>query len=208
MLLILSLLGKFRTVFIWAGIILLFLSAACDSNYVPKPRGYFRIDLPEKEYQKFDTTFPYSFEYPVYANINYDLSEKAEPYWLNIDFPLFKGRLHLSYKKVDGNLINLMEDTRTMVIKHIPKASAIHNTLIEDPSDNIYGMTYQIKGMGAASPFQFFVTDSSRHFVRGALYFSVKPNNDSLKPVIDFVREDIDHMLETWHWKNAKNNVR
>ncbi|MEE4257644.1 MAG: gliding motility lipoprotein GldD [Bacteroidales bacterium] len=178
-----------------------FLLSACSENHTPKPRGYFRIDLPEHEYIAFDTTFPYAFEYPVYAEINPDPFAPEEPYWLNIDFPEHKGRIHISYKTVDGNLAEYLEDSRQFVMKHIPKASAINDSLILDRERKLYGLVYYIEGMGAASPCQFFVTDSTRHFVRGALYFDVVPNNDSLAPVIDFLQKDIEHLLSTFQWK-------
>jgi len=182
-------------------LLFLILFAACNETYTPKPRGYFRIDLPEHEYTSFDTTFPYSFEYPVYAEISPDPYSPEEPYWLNIDFPGHKGRIHLSYKTVDGNLAEYLEDSRQFVMKHIPKASAINDSLILDRERKLYGLVYQIEGMGAASPCQFFVTDSTDHFVRGALYFDVVPNNDSLAPVIDFLQKDIEHLLSTFTWK-------
>ncbi len=176
---------------------------ACSEQYTPKPRGYFRIDLPGHEYTLFDSTFPYSFEYPVYAVLSPDPYAPEEPYWLNLEFPAFKGRLHLSYKKINGNLVDYLEDSRQFVMKHIPKASAINDTLLLDRNKKIYGLIYYIEGMGAASPCQFFLTDSADHFVRGALYFDVVPNNDSLAPVIDFLQEDIRHMLSTFEWKPA-----
>lgn len=184
-----------------AALFLMILFTACDETYTPKPRGYFRIDLPEHEYKGFDSTFPYAFEYPIYATIGPDPITPEEIYWLNIDFPDFKGRIHLSYKEVDGNLVQYLEDSRQFVMKHIPKASAINDSLILDRDKKLYGLVYHIDGMGAASPCQFFITDSNKHFVRGALYFDVVPNNDSLSPVIDFLKKDIEHLLATFHWK-------
>jgi gliding motility-associated lipoprotein GldD len=177
------------------------LIQACDESYTPKPRGYVRIDLPEHNYISFDSSFPYSFDYPVYAELGPDPFAPQEPYWLNINFPAYKGKIHLSYKKVDGNLLEYLEDSRKFVMKHIPKASAIDDSLIYDRERNVYGIIYQIEGMGAASPCQFFITDSVNHFVRGALYFDVVPNNDSLAPVISFIREDIEHILSSFEWK-------
>jgi gliding motility-associated lipoprotein GldD len=189
-----------RFVPVIAFIAVLFLSG-CGDTSMPKPRGYFRIDLPERNYRSFDSTFPYLFEYPVYARIIPDANAANEPYWINIDYPAFKGRIHLSYKEVNGNLSKFTEDAHELVMKHIPKASAIDEIRIDNETDNVHGLIYDIKGSGAASVYQFFLTDSSRHFVRGALYFSVLPNNDSLAPVIDFVKVDIQHMLETFRWK-------
>jgi len=183
-------------------LLLVLIIAACGETPVPKPRGYFRIKMPERTYLSFDTTFPYSFEYPSYAIITSDPYSPEEPYWININFPDFKGQLHLSYKQVnDTNLIEYMEDSRRFVLKHIPKASAIKDSLIYDMDRDMYGLFYEIRGVGAASPFQFFVTDSTTHFVRGALYFTVRPNNDSLGPVIDYLEQDIEHLLQTFRWK-------
>lgn len=181
--------------------LLVVLLYACGETYTPRPRGYFRIDLPEHEYTSFDSTFPYAFEYPVYAELSPDPYAPGEPYWLNVNFPAFRGKVHLSYKEIHNNLNEYLEDSRKFVMKHIPKASSINDSLIFDTTRNVYGLIYQIEGMGAASPCQFFITDSVEHFVRGALYFEVAPNNDSLSPVITFIRKDIDHMLGTFRWK-------
>ena len=174
----------------------------CGDTYMPKPRGYFRIDLPEKKYQDFDTTYPFTFEYPVYAIISPDKNAANEPYWINIDYPLFKGRIHISYKAVNNNLSKYTEDAHELVMKHIPKASAIEEIRIDNEQADVHGLIYNIKGSGTASVYQFFITDSTNHFVRGALYFNVLPNNDSLAPVIDFVKSDIQHMLESFRWKS------
>jgi len=181
--------------------VMLLLISSCREDYTPKPRGYFRIDFPEKEYVKFDTTFPYTFEYPIYARVIPDDRPTSEPYWINVDFPQFSGRIHISYKPVHENLPQYLEDARTFVVKHIPKADAIEDSLIYRPEDKVYGLVYYIDGMQAASSCQFFVTDSSSKFLRGALYFNVAPNNDSLSPVISFIRDDIRHMLKTFRWK-------
>jgi gliding motility-associated lipoprotein GldD len=177
------------------------LMASCGGEYYPKPRGYFRIDLPEKNYTRFDSIYPYSFEFPVYSKFTPDTDPHAEPYWINISFPQFSGTLHLSYKRINGNLNDYLEDTRTMVMKHIPKASSIDNKAYENREKRVYGLTYTISGVAAASPYQFYLTDSTRHFVRGALYFNTVPNNDSLAPVIEFLKEDINHLIETFEWK-------
>jgi len=174
---------------------------SCESNYYPKPLGYFRIDFPKKAYQHFDTNYPYTFEYPVYAKILPNTERNAEPYWIDISFPQFKGKLHISYKAIHNNLPEYLEDTRKMVMKHIPKANGIENTMYTNPEHRVYGLTYTINGANAASPYQFYLTDSTNHFLRGALYFSTVPNNDSLAPVIEFLKEDINYMIESFRWK-------
>lgn len=180
---------------------ILVLLSACHETTLPKPKAYPRIALPEKGYQVFDTNFPYSFEYPVYSKLDFPTETNDETYWLNIMFPMFNGQIYLSYKSINNNLSEYTEDTRKFVLKHIPKASNIDETFYSDTNDNIYGILYNIGGTGAASTFQFYVTDSSQHFVRGALYFNMTPNNDSLAPVIDFLKQDIHHLIETMKWK-------
>lgn len=179
----------------------LLLMVSCGQTPTPKPRGYFRIDFPAREYRLLDSVFPYTFEYPVYARIVKDIHAPNETNWINIDFPRFKGRVHLSYKAVNQNLANYTEDAHSLVMKHIPKASAIEEIRLENRDNHVFGLVYDIKGTGAASPYQFYVTDSTAHFLRGALYFSAIPNNDSLAPVIEFIKGDIQHMLETMKWK-------
>jgi gliding motility-associated lipoprotein GldD len=181
--------------------VLITFLASCAGDYTPKPRGYFRIDFPKHEYRAFDSTFPYAFEYPVYAVIRADSSKLAEPYWINILYPRFHAELHISYKVIGKNLPRYLEDARTLVNKHIQKANAITQQEYLNPEQKVFGLTYTIKGADAASPFQFYLTDSTKHFIRGALYFNLVPNNDSLAPVIDFLTEDIQHMITTLSWK-------
>jgi gliding motility-associated lipoprotein GldD len=198
---------KFEFIFILFATVGIIVS--CNTGpYAPKPRGYFRIDLPEKQYVLLDTTFPYSFEYPAYAVLSPDIHSPNEKYWINLNFKPFHATLHLSYKEVDGNLINYLEDAHTLVTKHIPKADAIYDSLIIDRRREVFGLTYKIEGSGAASPYQFFLTDSSTHFIRGALYFNTVPNNDSLQPVIDFIQQDIEHLVATLRWKKMPTGNR
>lgn len=191
--------------------VILFLTAmagilvtpSCNSDYTPKPRGYFRIALPEKKYTLLDSVYPYKFEYPAYARITNDPLSPREKNWINIEMPVFHGRIHISYKPISNknSLIQFTEDTRALALKHMVKASGIRQIAIDDPSRKMFGLVYEINGLGAASPYQFYLTDSVSHFMRGSLYFDVIPNNDSLAPVIDFVKSDIQHMFETIKWK-------
>lgn len=176
---------------------------SCSSDYTPKPRGYFRIALPEKKYILLDSIYPYTFEYPAYAKITNDPISPQEINWINIEMPLFHGRLHISYKPLTDkrSLTQYNEDTRTLALKHMPKASGIRLIAISDPARNLYGLVYEINGLSAASPYQFYLTDSTTHWLRGSLYFDVIPNNDSLAPIIDFVKTDIQHLFETINWK-------
>ena len=178
--------------------------ASCQNSYVPKPRGYYRIDFPGKEYRLFDTTFPYTFEYPVYAKIVRDSSRGAEPFWINIVYYPFNAQLHISYKTINNNLATYLNDSHTLVNKHIPKANAISQREYVDSIEKVYGLVYEITGSDAASTYQFYLTDSTWNFVRGALYFDLVPNNDSLAPVIAFLKTDVEHMITTFRWKKIK----
>ena len=183
-------------------LLLLLLSfICCKQHYTPKPAGYPRIDFPEKTYQLYDSTCPFTFEYPVYGKITSDTSRITEPCWINIEFPSFSGKIHLSYKTVNNNVNTYIEDSRTLAYKHTVKADAISETLYSDEEQKVYGLLYEIKG-DAASNVQFYLTDSNRHFLRGSLYFNIQPNADSLAPVIDFFKDDIIHLVETLKWKN------
>lgn len=190
---------KLERLFVLLLLALVFIS--CGSDPVPKPRAYFRIDLPEKQYHLFDTNWPYRFTYPVYASVLADKSADAEPYWADIIIPRFGASIHLSYKRIDGNLQQYSEDARKLAMKHIAKSTAIREYRIQRPEAGVYGLVYDIRGSEAASPFQFFLTDSTRHFLRGALYFDHAPNNDSLSPVIDFLEDDIMNLIQSLSWE-------
>lgn len=174
--------------------------SACGGPDTPKPRGYFRIDFPEKQYRLFDSVFPYTFMYPTYGRVEPDRSAIAEKYWINIHFPKYRARIHLSYKDARGRLDSLIEDTYKLTYKHVQKADAINERHFYNDSARVFGILYQVKG-NAASAWQFYVTDSSRHFLRGALYFSATPNKDSLAPAIDFFGRDVISLMETVRWK-------
>ena len=177
------------------------ISCNREPNYLPKPRGYFRIDLPKKTYTKVDTIERYSFECPDYALLTYDRYSPDEKNWINIEFPQFKGSIHLTHKPVNGNLGDYLEDVHTMVVKHLQKANGVRDSLIINEEHQVYGLFIEMDGKGVATPMQFYLTDSTRNFVRGALYFNFQPNNDSMQPVINFIRQDIDHLFNTFEWK-------
>ena len=178
----------------------LLIFMGCDSATVPKPRGYFRLEFPEKSYKLLDTIFPYKFYYPTYGKISMDKERGAEKYWINIEVPKYKAKIHISYKEVTGNIDALIEDVRGLAYKHTIKADAINERLFSNPEKKVYGTLYDIRG-NAASSFQFYVTDSTKHFLRGALYFSVHPNKDSLAPAIDFFGKDMVNLIESLEWK-------
>ena len=185
----------------------IFILVSCNSDYtVGKRRGYFKIDFPEKKYQKFDQGgYPYSFEYPVYSSIVKDTTffetTPENPWWINIDFPQFAARVHMSYKEIGKNKFDsLINDAFKLSYKqHTYKASAIEDSAIVTPN-NIHGMYFTLSG-NTATANQFFLTDSTRHFLRGALYFAATPNEDSIGIVNDFLKKDLLHLINTLQWK-------
>ncbi len=175
---------------------------ACSNDFVPKPRGYFRINLPEKTYKQFDSSgFPYSFDYPKYATVLPNKGRITEPYWVNIGVPELKATVYLSYKSLKSEKLSaLLEDSHTLLYKQSVKAESIEESEILLPERKVYGILFDVGG-DAASPVQFYITDSTNHFIRGALYFYASPNKDSLAPVVGFMRKDILKLIDSFHWK-------
>lgn len=184
-------------------LIALFFSACSNSDYVPKPRGYYRIDLPEKSYKNYSSGCNFSFKIPVYAEVRNDSSRDSQPCWKNVVYPTLNGRIHLSYFNIENKkmLGSLIEDSRRLVFKHTVKAEGIQESKISNDQSKVYGLFYDIEG-NAASSIQFFVTDSTKHFMRGALYFYAEPQADSIAPVLEFVKKDVMVMLESLRWVN------
>lgn len=180
-----------------AFLILCFIS--CQNEPTPKPTAYFRIDFPEKEYRPInELPFPVEFELPQYSRINLERT-KEDSSFFNIDFPRYGARIHISYHAVEDNLDQLLENSRSLVYKHVVKAQDIDEKMVFNQADQVYGTYYQIEG-NAASGSQFYLTDSSNHFMRGALYFNVEPNYDSIAPVQEFIKADIERLIESFKW--------
>ncbi len=186
--------------------LLCLLICSCNSPYTPKPKGYFKISFPEKKYQVFNQPgYPYTFEYPVYATVIKDSTffgnATENPWWININFPQFNGRIYVSYKEVGKNSLDkLVNDAFSLSNKHSSKAYSIDDSLMVTPLQ-IHGVFFKIGG-DVATANQFFLTDSSKHFLRGALYFDATPNEDSLSIVNKFLLEDMKHLINSFQWKN------
>lgn len=185
---------------VWTIAILAILLSSCHSGGIPKPYGYFRIDLPEHAYRAYeDPQMPFVFDYSSAASVA--LRDGAgEGYWLDVVYPDLKAKINCTYKPVRHNLRELGDDAQEFVFKHAGMATSIPEQGYENPDERVYGVYYELKG-NTASPCQFYVTDSTSHFFRGALYFECVPNQDSLAPVIDYLTEDVRHMVETIRWK-------
>jgi gliding motility-associated lipoprotein GldD len=196
----------YKSISVFYGIALLFLLASCNSNFTAKPQGYFNIDFPKHEYQLFDQPgYPYTFEYPVYAKVLKDstfFGETTEnPWWINIDFPQFTGRIYVSYKEIGkNNFDTLIKHAYILTGKHSSKAYSIDDSLINTPNQ-VHGMFFSVGGDVATSN-QFYLTDSTKHFLRGAMYFDATPNADSLGIVNQFLMQDMKHIINTFKWRN------
>jgi gliding motility-associated lipoprotein GldD len=173
---------------------------ACKEPPVPKPRGYFRIDFPDKQYERFQSNCGYSFEVPVYSDITPSSVRTAEACWYDLSFPNYNATVYLTYKPLLLDLSSHVEDVRRIVYKHIIKADDIVEQKVNIPDHQVYGIVYHISG-NTASALNFYLTDSSSGFVSGALYFNVSPNKDSLAPAIDFFSRDILHLINTFEWE-------
>ncbi len=178
-----------------------------DPVYTPKPRSYPRVVYPEKAYTAFTEDYcNFTFEIPVYTEIQQDTNffQELPPdaCWFDVFYPDFDGRVHFTYVSIpesEKTLEDLRDEAFGMADWHNKRANYIDELLIETEK-GVSGIAFDIDGP-AASPFQFFLTDSVEHYVRGSLYFNTQARADSLKPVIDFVRTDILHMIETFEWE-------
>lgn len=177
----------------------------CNSTFTPKPKGFYTIQLPEKKYQTFNQQqYPYTFQYPVYGHVVKDslfFGEVTEnPWWINIQFPSLNGKIFISYKEVGKNsLQKLITDAYTLTNKHTIKATSKEDSLITT-TNGVHGVFFRVYG-DVATQYQFLLTDSVKHFVRGALYLEATPNSDSTKPVHDFLLRDMFHFINTFKWK-------
>lgn len=182
------------------------LFAACrPDNPVPKRRGYPRYDFPEHAYRTFDSAaFPFTFEYPVYGQLEQDAhlnKEENAPYWINITFKDLNATIYLSYKEINSEnpLNKLVDESFRLTEKHDVRADRIDAPPIKT-RNGLKGVFYEVGG-NAASAYQFFLTDTVKHFIRGALYFNTTPNADSLMPANDFLKTDMEHLIETLKFK-------
>jgi gliding motility-associated lipoprotein GldD len=188
-------------------LIILSASSGCRHIPVPKPRGHFRIDLPEHKYIQFsdqsikNLNVPLTFEYPAYGQLTFEGEKGSDPGWFNIEFPSYKAKIYLTYKDVKNDLDSLLDQSYDLNVKyHVAKADAIKEQVLSYEKNKVYGILYDLKG-NTASAVEFYVTDSLSHYLRGSLYFASEPNADSLAPVIEFFRVDIMHIIETLKWK-------
>ena len=187
--------------------LLVLLLTACssgdqDDSYVPKPKGYNRIVLPPQTYQPLKGTYPYAFDYSRSAVILPDTFTGAEKNWIFIYYPKFNANIQLTYKEIRNDparLKDFIDDAYKLASKHQIRASALQEQTIPTETGRTATL-FRLEG-DVPTPFQFYTTDSTTHYLRGAIYFPTATKNDSLAPVIDFIQKDALRLLNTLRWK-------
>ena len=189
----------------WTGLWIMVLLAGCRQDFVPKPKGYNRIELQASQYVALPDTLPYLFEYASTAKILRDSSWISERYWIDLYYPQLGANIQVTYKPIGNNRQKLEEhlkDAYKLTSKHNVKAYAIDETVVE-LGNGMQATLMELSGE-VPSQFQFHVTDSVQNFLRCALYFRTSTQNDSLSPVIDHIKQDMVHMLNTLEWKGVE----
>lgn len=174
------------------------LFSACGEDFIPKPKGYNRIDLPDREFVSLDMDLPYSFEHSRHLQIEPDSFNLEEKNWINLHYTSLDARVHLTYKAIEGkeeNLKSYLDDALNLTFKHQIKAYGIDEGVVRTPK-GYTGLVAELSGE-VPTQFQFFVTDSTQHFLRGALYFRTAVKNDSLAPIIEYIKTDMMHLINT-----------
>ena len=184
----------------------IFLTACEDHIAIPKPRAYPRVEYPASGYKPFDAAYcNFTFEMPVYAVTEQDTSffdkKPTEACWFNLTVPALNAKIYCSYYSIANHAAfdTLVQDAFIMTQKHNVKANYIEEIPVHRPLDKVHGIVFNVEGP-AASSYQFFLTDSTRHFLRGALYFNTQAKPDSLAPVIAFMKKDLNHLIQTLQW--------
>jgi gliding motility-associated lipoprotein GldD len=183
----------------WFGIALICLGlTACDKNWLPKPPGYNRIDLPAHDYSRLESDYPYQLDFSKYSQVEPDSFNLQEKNWINLNYRDFGAKVHLTYKRIDGDEVDfktLSNDAFKLTAKHQIKAYGIEEGVLVTP--NGYSSVVAELSGEVPTQFQFFVTDSTQHFLRGALYFNTAMKNDSLAPVIEYIKIDMTHLINS-----------
>ncbi len=184
------------------------IAGSCQDHYVPRPRGYYRIAIPDTAYipliangerRTANGSSPYTFDLSTNATVT-PRTSPDEKYWIDITYPAFDAHIHCTYYPIRNNLRELSDEAQDFVYKHAGKATSIPEQGFANDDSRVYGVFYALVG-NTASPYQFYLTDSTRHFFRGAVYFNCTPNQDSLAPVIDYLQHDVRHLMETFRWQ-------
>lgn len=172
--------------------------SSCQDEKLPKPKGFLALNFPSAEYTSFDADCPYQFEVNKIAEIQQ--ARGNVPCWFNIHYPLMDATIFITYQPVEKNIDSLLMDAQRLPLQHTIKADFIEGDIYSNSSQNVHGMLYEVQG-NAASQVQFYITDSVKHFMTGSLYFNQKPNYDSIMPAAEYLKRDIQHLIESVDWK-------
>jgi gliding motility-associated lipoprotein GldD len=180
---------------------LLFTACTEEEVFIPRPKGYFRIALPEKKYSQWKGDCPFTMDIPEYSRVYKSSAPNAPDCWKDLHFGPFDATIYLSYNEItnDTLLASLINQSWELTEAHNEMSQSIRDSLIMRPEDKVYGTVITLGG-NAASLVQFYLTDSVRNFVRGSLYFYSTPNKDSLQPVVDYIKKDVYRLVETLKW--------
>jgi gliding motility-associated lipoprotein GldD len=175
-----------------------------EDSFIPKPYGYFRIELPKPSYTKLEGDFPYSFEHSKYAKVTQNTSQNAEKYWITLKYePISVAEIHITYKEIKNEPKLFMEyvnDAHKITFNEINTArSSAIDQLIDSKNGN--GIVYTFSEGEVPTVFNYWVSDSATHFLRAAMYVPTSSQNDSLAPILKYTKDDMMHMLETFEWK-------
>ncbi len=183
--------------------ICLAILTGCKDHYTPKPHGYLRIDLPtDHQYCSTPEGLPFQLQYSKYAEwdtLKVSNKSRENTLWFNVYYPKYNARIHLSYIPIDHNLDSLVDESHRFVFEHTVRADGIEEAAFHYNEKNMHGIIFNLEG-NTASNMEFLATDSTKHFLRGALYFMNTPNVDSLSPVINYIKEDIAYMVNNMEW--------
>lgn len=172
------------------------LFQACGQDPLPKPRAMLSLQYPDKDPAIHRSGCPYIFEYNALAEIRH-----KDGCAIDLDYQDMKASIFITYKPVEGNLRQLLTDAQKLSYEHVVKADNITEQPFVNPDDSVYGMLYEVRG-NAASQAQFYLTDSTSHFITGSLYFHARPNYDSIYPAAAYLQGDIRGIMESLRWKN------
>lgn len=175
---------------------LVFMMISCGEETLPKPKGYLSLNYPKKSYEKLSLKRPYAFDIAKNAKL---LDQPKQ--WIKIRYPQLKASVDITYRPVNNNLRELLMEAEKLVFEHTIKAEQIASTNFENNEKKVFGSLYDITG-NSASQVQFHVTDSSKHFLKGSLFFYTKPNYDSILPAVDYIKKDMIRMMESLEWNN------
>jgi len=167
----------------------------CKKEVLPKPSSQLRLNYPIADYVAFENNCPFTFN----MNSNAKIKEDKEC-GFSINYPKMKATIYLTYKPVNDNIDKLLRDAQKLTYEHVIKADDIVEQPFINSEKKVFGMFYKVSG-NAATNSQFYATDSVKHFLTGSVYFYAKPNFDSIMPAADYIRNDMQTLMETLKWK-------